>query len=571
MMSMLLSLTACEPALNEDPQDDPNEDPQEVYEYPTISLLEVSEDNITIDAKINEYEGTYYVGVITNADFAKIYESDSQAYAEKILVIEKDNFNTDLGQVDNTYIYDDSAEISLNEAYNLVPNTEYEIIVFGINADAEVLTEPCVLEAKTEAIEIAGEIGIEVKELTTNKIVVAATPSSEVVNYTVVPITVEKFETMYESDPALVAKAIFLTYSENDIDVKKVDNRYIFSGAQDIDISKGWNIFPETDYLIFAFGITEKGFLSTEVKSTPCSTPAGVMVDASLTIEVKDVTTSKIFVDVDVTGEIGTYYLALLNKAAFVETYNSDANALAEGFMSTEINLYQTDLSVVDSKFVFDANTENFDMSEPWQITADTEYVIIAFGMDATGFVTTEVATAEAKTKALGGAGKIELTLAEATAWSVVVHAKPDASIGNYIGAMLPKSDYVDSFGASPDAIAQMTVMFYPDFGADYAVADGMLVYNGEMDINMSDIWGTSPDSEQIVCMFGVDEAGEVTSEISILEVKCPAEAAASAVATSQSPFMSRTLENMIKGRKSTELLMKSTIKMVNADALSIR
>ncbi|MFI3299693.1 MAG: BACON domain-containing protein [Rikenellaceae bacterium] len=101
------------------------------------------------------YTGTWYVGCAPTSIFEDTSEDgfggDAQYLAEYFMYLECDIYGTDLSVVDYMYVFEGACEgVDLIAGWGGDEGTEYAIIIFGINAVGDILTDVTLVTAATE-------------------------------------------------------------------------------------------------------------------------------------------------------------------------------------------------------------------------------------------------------------------------------------------------------------------------------------------------------------------------------------------------------------------------------------
>ncbi len=381
---------------------DGGEEPEGDKEQLSIDFVSSSAEDIVVDVNMNNYVGNYYVGLSSS----NLYPGDAETLAEELIDYEKSLF-TDFTIVDNTWVFNQSGEVSLKDGWRIIPNTEYHVVAFGIDAEGNITTEVAEVVCSSEDVVIEGRVDISLYKAGPDFIMVHAVPTPEIRTYSYLALETEDYENVYNSDAQLAASAAIVTLQDNDVDLATVDNSIVYGEDMYINVANAWVVKEETDYTILFFGLDASGnFVSSEISEVECATTAyepTTPVDGSLAINLVSQTEESIVVDVVETGNVNTYYLTIYPTEDLEANFNNDVTALAEDIMDNELNYFNTDLTVVDFSYVFNASVYGYDFAANWEnLFGYTDYTILAFGMTPNGVITTDIASLEARTEKPG-------------------------------------------------------------------------------------------------------------------------------------------------------------------------
>ncbi len=243
-------------------------------------------------------------------------------------------------------------------------------------------------------VAIAEAISYEVNGCSTADFTVNVTiaDGANVGNYVVGVINLDD----YINDDAIFSSAIISQIESMGGSLTKVDNKYVFNSSATANIATAWPLTAGEDYVVGVFSVNSSGELNSEVLSTKVS-----VVGNSFTIDVLSV--GDVTCSVKITKNnalVDHYYVAVGNSSILNDEYAGDTLAYAEAFIADEINVYGTDLSIVDEMYVFNTNSI-IALNESWILTSATEHVVLAFGIDADGTITSDVASTTFSTNEL--------------------------------------------------------------------------------------------------------------------------------------------------------------------------
>lgn len=236
-----------------------------------------------------------------------------------------------------------------------------------------------------------------------------------------------------------------------------------------------------------------------------------------MTLALKEATALDIVVTVGKGTYEGNYYIGLCD----VDKYAGTPEAFAEELMDAEINKYGTDLSIVDGIWVHN-KPGDVSLDAGWNFFPDGDYIIVAFGIDDFGAITTNVPMIEVHTPAVEVAGSIDVVINSVTNKGISATATPTSEVGNYTFGLLATSTFNDDkyFGGDAVAAAEAVVMALQNAGADLSVANGISVLNGQKTFDFANVWGVEAATDYTLLVFGIDEEGNVNSEVAECETR---------------------------------------------------
>ncbi len=235
----------------------------------------------------------------------------------------------------------------------------------------------------------------------------------------------------------------------------------------------------------------------------------GFSSDGLLYLDLVEATTTDIVVKVDMGDYEGNYYVGLTSMLS----YPGDAASLASLLVNYELNYYYTDLAVVDDLTIFDYDNDEISLANVWAIYPGSDYAIVAFGVDASGAITTNVSELFVTTENMDIAGSIDLEAVEIGATSIIVNATPTSEIDKYLVSPVARSVFEgDYYQGNALATANAIVTSLINNGGSLSASS----FSGATTIDLADVWPISPSTEYAVFAFGIDSKGYVTSEITV-------------------------------------------------------
>ncbi len=362
----------------------------------TIKLVSTSTSDIVVNVDLGDYDGLYYVGLYWGG-----LEEDEILDAARDLVYEElIDYGTDFSVADGYYVFDqDNIDISMSDGWGLYSGYDYTIMAMCVSELGVITSNVAYVEAETVEVVVAGSIDVTVVSTDEEDIVISANPSSEIENYIVGVLPTSDYtdlEGSYLGNRYTAAAAIIYTLEYNGIDLSTADGEIVFTGKNEIHVGNIWSLSVSTDYTIFTFAVDDEGNVVSSITETTARTldKDWGEIDGTLELTVREATSFNIAVDVAISGNVGIYYLAPYFKDYFERDFNGDLEALAEAMIQNEIDVYGTNFNYTDGYWLFDSAMSNYSMGDnsAWVFSPDFDYIIVAFGVDGNGAITTDIA-----------------------------------------------------------------------------------------------------------------------------------------------------------------------------------
>ncbi|MFI3299124.1 MAG: hypothetical protein R3Y49_04925 [Rikenellaceae bacterium] len=293
------------------------------------------------------------------------------------------------------------------------------------------------------------------------------------------------------------------------------DGKYVFEGDQVVALSAIWDFEYGTDYYVAVFAVDASGTLLTDVKYQSLTLTENTY--GNPTISLVSVDYNSIVVDTKLNGYEGTYYVFAHPKEDFVDTYGSDAYALAVQYMNQEYSDWGTDLSVVDGYYIFNSDA-TVDVSDAWLLQPSSDYIVGVFGMNATADVLTSVSYIEATTYD-PPLDAVELSVVSTSTTSVVVSVTPPVDDEVYLVFPYPKADFETEFNSDPNDLTSGILYLLLYYNINPTVADDYYVFEGaNPSIDLSNGWEFEVDTEYVICAVMIDDKMVTSSPVTVIE-----------------------------------------------------
>lgn len=480
LSAAMLFATAC----NETEEPKPQPQPEKNLEL-TLSVGEVTSSTITYTITPNIEDATYF----------------AQLYAAEELAEERD-------------IAMKAALMTMEQAYTgkqtltaeeLNAESQYKVLYFGYDADEKrYTTDYLVSDAITTAdFEISESLEVAYVEssATWRDAWVDIKPSNNELEYVFDFMEKAKWEELYAENPeAIVAERIRLWELDvesgiefyPDLDTwQKYMQLYQQSGTQTISVSEYYNLRWGKEYIVYAFGMNDEGYQTTNVVTAEFSTTTPEASSNALSIALGEVTETSVAFTVNASND-DPYFVSIQDKR-YVERFGEGKEESWED-MIWDLTYSKTDDQI--ASYIFNGTQELTNASINKNIDTFHEYQILVWGFN--DGPTTEVYVSEAfQPQAAVREVKLWLEVLDVTHESVTCNVEVNYDDATYYAACITKEQLGDDYGATYfyEVMANVT-------------AD--MLYTGSQDITFD---GLNPESDYYVVAFGYDaELAEATT-----------------------------------------------------------
>lgn len=396
----------------------------------------------------------------------------------------------------------------------LEPGTEYCAYAYGLTVEGEVTSRMTVVRFTTKTPEqIDCDFTFTLESSTDSKLSVRVTPSNESARYYAGIISKADYETA-GSDQFIMDEIV--DYIDEEIWI-----------AQMFQVWKQWsdftqmgeyivsaeNLFSDTEYYAYAFGLEDKGLVTTNFQKMSFTTnPYRITDDCTF----------------DITSEVSTSYMA-----DFVITPSNPDTRYYITCLTTD-NVLSYSMADLATVIINDANEYNYDwMNGPYTffgkqtlnsyrdldimpLEPSTNYTLVLFGVNGDGERTTDVFTEQFRTDVLTPSDMtFGLGVTDVMTSSVTLTCEPSRDDELYVLGCMPVSRYQE-YGSDEAAIA--AVVEYWSNSSMYRVT-----YSGEKQLQTNiDIFYNSikPNTDYYVFAFGY--MGAVTTGITKMRFTTP-------------------------------------------------
>ncbi len=478
LLAAMLFTTAC----NDTPEPEPKPQPETKLEL-ALSVGEVTSSSIAFTITPNIDDATYYTALYP-AD--KLSSDRDIAVEAALLTMEQ--------------AYTGKQTITVEE---LNAESEYKVLYFGYNAEAKTYTtEFLVSEAiKTGDFEINESLEAEFVEssATWRDAWVDIKPSNNDMEYIFDFMEKAKWEELYGENPsAIVTERIRLWELDveygieiyPDLDTwQKYMQLYQQNGTQTIHVSEYYNLRWGTEYIMYAFGMNDDGYQTTEVVVTEFATTTPEASANNLTITLGEVTESTVAFTVNTTND-DPYFVSIQDKR-YVERFGDGKEESWED-MIWDLTFSKTDDQI--ASYIFNGTQELTNESINKSIDTLHEYVVVVWGFNegpTTEVIISDVFKPEAEVVEVN----LWLEIGDVTHNSVTCNVEVNLEEATYFAACITAEQFGDDYGSA---------FFYE------ALANVTELYTGSQTLTFE---GLNSESDYYVVAFGYDaELGEATT-----------------------------------------------------------
>ena len=484
---MLLAASLLTTACNETEEPTPQPNPEAKLEL-TFSAGQVTSTTITYTITPNIEDATYY----------------AQLFAAEELAAERD-------------IAMKAALMTMEEAYTgaqtitveeLTAESEYKVLYFGYDAAEKRYTTDYLISdvIKTADFEISETISLEVVagSETWRNAFIEVDLSDENLEYIFDIMEKAKWDELYAENPEAIVAARIAGWEQDVLDGlesnptmdtwQKYMAIYQHSYPRTINASEYYNMYWSTEYVMYAFGMNDEGFQTTEVAVVEFATATPEASSNTFSVEIGELTASTVAFTVTAANN-DPYFLTIQDKRYVERFFGENAKETWED-MIWDLTFVKTDEQIQDYIFAGSQSLTNADINK----NVDTlhEYQVVIWGFNEGP--TTEVYVSDVfqpfeEVIELS----LYLTIDNVTSNTLTTTIKASTEeAAYYVGCIT-----AEQFGA--------------DYGLSYInslygnLTEGSLCY-GTQTLTFE---GLTPETEYYVIAFGYDiEAGEPTTDL---------------------------------------------------------
>lgn len=502
-----------------------------------VEVADVAATDFTIRVDPADETGNYYVGLTTRSSYDAL-GGDPLAAARAFVEMASSIEELDWSVADGTYVRRGATTIRAGAIWSLRPKTTFALVVFGVDARGGVVGEPvCAFVTTTPVAPSANRLTVTATE---EGIVKVEASTDE--PYFLDCIEAARLEGIPDER---LAEFLIGSYGPG---VEACIER----GGVTRDFAR--LLEPDTDYFAVAFGC-EAGYATTEVVKVPFRTRPDepVTVDCTFEVRVDDITATGATVAVVPSNAETTYFWNVFSTdlvAAYrdgaglaqmmIESLQAIADALTESY-GVEFTLEKA------AQTVCVQGTDRFRYTD--ELKPDTEYCVLAVGMDRKARQTTDVAVSEPFATLSGGQEIPDEPLACTIEVSCIttegVHVKiaPADKQMTYFSMLVDAYTFDELFGGDEHQLIEDDLAMMADEAAAMAVPLSeylsQVLLQGDSEYDFPETF--DPGEDYYAYAYGLEADGTVTTGMRKFRFTVPAEAP-SAVGTGSRPLGRRTM-----------------------------
>lgn len=371
LLAATLIATSCTKKEDIVPQPQPEPQPEVKVEL-ALSVGEVTSTTIIYTITPNQESAPYYVEVFAAEELA---EERDIAVKAALMIMEE--------------AYTGKQTFTADE---LAAEKEYKILYFGYDANQKrYLTDYIVSEPiKTANFEIDGSMALSLVEgsETWRDAFVKILPSDESMEYIFDIMEKGKWESLYAENPESIVDVRIAGWEQDvkdginnypDLDTwQKYMQFYQNSRTKTISVSEYCNLRWSTEYVMYAFGMNDDGYQTTDVVTVEFTTTTPEASNNSFVVEIGELTDSTVSFTVTTTNN-DPYFLTIQDKRYVDLFFGEEASKTWED-MVWDLTFVKTDAQI--QKYIFNGSQSltNEDINK----TIDTlhEYQVVIWGFD---------------------------------------------------------------------------------------------------------------------------------------------------------------------------------------------
>ncbi len=484
--------------------------------FTSVVLSDASTANFVVTVDVTDtFEGNYAIVLAEPYDI-EFYEG-AEAYAELYLEGDLATYGTDYSVVDDHYVFDKDAVFNISDGWRLSADTEYIVVVFGVEGDgtyAEITTDVVVSnsirttggsagggDCPTEITLSDTEFGdIEFTSIEQTQFSYSITPNDKDMPYVSYMFTDEEYTELYPTDEERIL-AIYDVYNVMSTMVGTSFGEYVETITYPGDYSGVYDdLIGGTTYHVVSFGIDRVTYQPTTVvaeKSLTTVAPPAV-TESMNSLTISDIKFDDALMTIDAGTYSGYYHIYPVSKD-YMEYYDDDIDA-AFG----DAIIYLQDIGYKLTPDAEHASTYLFSGSQSlrvkeimWPITPDTDYYILAGGVDEKGNMTTNVVSSEMFRTAVAPPFELAIDIENITETSAEITLTPNVLTAYYYNNVFTQAD-VDAGLVDPQALCDSDDFFD-------SISMGKAVYKAEK-------LELLPGTQYCVVAFSYDEVKGVPS-----------------------------------------------------------
>ena len=483
LAAIMLLTTAC----NTTDEPTPEPKPETKLEL-AFSAGQVTSTSITFTVTPNIEEATFYAQLFAAEE---LNEERDVAMKAALMTMEQ--------------AYTGVQTITVEE---LTAESEYKVLYFGYDAAEKRYTTDYLVSdvIKTADFEISESITLKLIEgsETWRNAFIEVAPSDEEMEYIFDIMEKSKWEELYAANPESVVAARIAGWEQDVLDGiesnptmdvwQKYMAIYQHCYPRTINASEYYNMYWDTEYVMYAFGMNDEGFQTTNVATVEFKTATPVASSNTFSVEIGELTASTVAFNVTTTNS-DPYFLTIQDKR-YVERFIGENAKETWEDMIWDLTFVKTDEQIQDYIFAGSQSLTNADINK----NVDTlhEYQVVIWGFNEGP--TTEVYVSDVF-QPFEEVVELNLYLTIDNVTSNTLTTTIDAStdeMAYYVGC-ISAEEFGDDYGLS--YVSYLCSVLTEEY-----------LYYGSASYTFE---GLNPETEYYVIAFGYDvESGEPTTDL---------------------------------------------------------
>lgn len=460
-------------------------------------------------------EGMTYVNGITYRSSMDEYDGDYEQYiADEITYLKTQASSAGLSFGD--YLRQVLAKGDLGVKWDrLDPDTEYCVYAYGLDYDGTVTSRFVMERFKTRSVsQLDCTFSFELENSDDSGLSVKVIPDNSSVRYYPAIISREDYESA-GSDDVIMQRIV--DYIDEEIWFQSLFGKwYTWADFTKIGTSsvQATQLFPDTEYYAYAFGLEEKGLITTNLQKQLFRTRPTEITD-DCTFDVSSSVSSSYMADFTITpsNPQTKYYVSVL-ETDFVLGYSLDEVAT---ILINQADEASYDWMNGDYTYSGTRTLNSYYDLDIMPMEPSRNYTLILFGVNADGKRTTEVCTEQFRTDPLKPSSMtFDVGVTDVAKNKVTLTCRPSLKEELYILGCMTLDQY-NQYGS--DEAAMAAVVEYWKNSYIYRVA-----YKGDKDLSTDiDIFYNPIKGDTDYYVFAFGYMGAVTTPMTKMRFTTPA------------------------------------------------
>ncbi len=319
------------------------------------------------------------------------------------------------------------------------------------------------------------------------------------------------------SDEKSDVAAILAQIEEMGGDLTSADSKYTYNEAEEsVDLAENWEIEAGEEYYIYAIELDSKNNNYSSVEASY------LLASDQIILEINEVTNCEITFEVTPGSGVGNYIVGLVDSEKLDEMADGDINYAADYVIEMLSELEDFSFGTADNKTVFNG-AQTIDMSSVWFVAPDSEQIVLVFGVDANGMVTSKIAYQTVTTPPIEIAGKVDVLINEVSIDNVMIDLVPSKEIDVYFVGTIPLAQGEELTAEERQTRIMDDIDVNRTFNSDFYEVNNRQFYNSEqVNFDIAAVYRFAAGYDYEVYAVGINYAGFITSEISCSLVEMP-------------------------------------------------